>query len=312
VPPLIRQSGCDGIIMVEFGIVLPARRHSCHRLPGTYPGTVLPPYAAPPSITMPPAIDSVAHDESVAPSLQSVPPSELMKSALNGPESVAAPPDPTPPAPTISREPSEVPPPAHVAIEREPSSHPSILRPDDAASGTFHGLEGLFVVMDDFDHFVAGNLEQLLKTAYLITWDAGEAEDLVQECLSKVARRWPRVRGMAQPRAYARRILVNLALDDARGRARRRGELDATAVVDEPARDLLVGLETRAELIDALARLTPRQRAVLVLRYFNDLTEAQTAEVLGCSPGTVKSNTSRGLARLREVLAPIPHPTREL
>ena len=83
-------------------------------------------------------------------------------------------------------------------------------------------------------------------------------------------------------------------------------------VGDGPARDLLAGLETRAELLDALARLTPRQRAVLVLRYFNDLTEAQTAEVLGCSPGTVKSNASRGLARLREVLAPIPNPTREL
>ena len=123
---------------------------------------------------------------------------------------------------------------------------------------------GLYGVMQDFDEFVAGNLEQLLKTAYLITWDGGEAEDLVQECLFKVARRWPRVRGMAQPRAYARRILVNLALDAAGGRARRRGELDgAPAVADEPARDLLVGLETRAELLDALERLTPRQRAVL-------------------------------------------------
>jgi RNA polymerase sigma-70 factor (sigma-E family) len=176
---------------------------------------------------------------------------------------------------------------------------------------------GLYGVMDDFDEFVAGNLEQLLKTAYLITWDTGDAEDLVQECLFKVARRWPRVRGMGQRRAYTRRILVNLALDDARGRSRRRSELDgAAAVVDGPARDLLVGLETRAELLDALALLTTRQRAVLVLRYFNDLTEAQTAEVLGCSPGTVKSNASRGLARLREVLAPvpnpIPNPTREL
>jgi RNA polymerase sigma-70 factor (sigma-E family) len=167
--------------------------------------------------------------------------------------------------------------------------------------------------MDDFDEFVSGNVEQLLKTAVLITWDSGEAEDLVQECLFKVARRWPRVRAMAQPRAYARRILVNLALDDARGRARRREELDqAPAVADGPAQDLLVGLETRAELLDALARLTSRQRAVLVLRYFNDLTEAETAEVLGCSPGTVKSNASRGIARLREVIAPIPQPTQEL
>jgi RNA polymerase sigma-70 factor (sigma-E family) len=169
---------------------------------------------------------------------------------------------------------------------------------------------GLYGVMDDFDEFAAGSLEQLLKTAYLIAWDAGDAEDLVQECLFKVARRWPRVRGMAQRRAYARRILVNLALDDARGRARRRSELDgAVAVSDEPARDLLVGLETRVELLDALALLTTRQRTVLVLRYFNDLTEAQTAEVLGCSPGTVKSNASRGLARLREALALIPNPT---
>jgi RNA polymerase sigma factor (sigma-70 family) len=121
--------------------------------------------------------------------------------------------------------------------------------------------------MDDPDGFVAGNLDQLLKTAYLITWDAGEAEDLVQECLFEVARRWPRVRGMEQPRAYARRSLVNLALDGARRRARRRGELDKTfAFADGPARDLLAGLETRAELLDALARLTPRQRAVLVLR----------------------------------------------
>jgi RNA polymerase sigma-70 factor (sigma-E family) len=171
--------------------------------------------------------------------------------------------------------------------------------------------------MDDFDEFVAGNLEQLLKTAYLITWDAGDAEDLVQECLFKVARRWPRVRKMEQPRAYAGRILVNLAVDDARRRARRRDELDGTEVaLEEPARDLLAGLETRAELLDALALLTSRQRAVLVLRYFNDLTETQTAEALGCSPGTVKSNASRGLARLREALAwktnPTPNATREL
>jgi len=165
-------------------------------------------------------------------------------------------------------------------------------------------------LMTDFDEFVADSLEPLLKTAYLITWDAGEAEDLVQECLLKVARRWARVRRMAQPRAYARRILVNLALDSSRDRARRRGELEADpASVEEATWDALAGLDTRAELLAALAQLTPRQRAVLVLRYFNDLTEAQTADVLGFSPGTVKSNTSRGLARLREVLAPTPNPT---
>jgi RNA polymerase sigma-70 factor (sigma-E family) len=160
--------------------------------------------------------------------------------------------------------------------------------------------------MNDFDEFVQGNVDDLLRTAYLITWDAGDAEDLVQECLFKVARHWPRVRRMEQPRAYARRVLVNLAIDGARGRARRRGELNELAPVGELAAiEPLSGLETRAELLEALARLPVRQRAVLVLRYFHDLTETQTAELLGCSPGTVKSNASRGLARLREAFAPL-------
>ncbi len=173
--------------------------------------------------------------------------------------------------------------------------------------------QGLYGLMEEFDEFVAVGTEPLLRTAHLITWDAGEAEDLVQECLFKVARRWPRVRRMEQPLAYARRVLINLAVDDAKSRARRRSELDdSPAAVEGPARDLLSGLETRDELLAALALLTPRQRAVLVLRYFNDLTESQVAEVLGCSPGTVKSNASRGLARLREALSPIPNPTREL
>lgn len=172
---------------------------------------------------------------------------------------------------------------------------------------------GLYGVMDDFEQFVAGSVESLLRTAHLITWDAGEAEDLVQECLVRVARRWSRVRRMEAPVAYARRVLINLAVDGAERRTRRRRELDAAPTVfDAPAEDVLAGLHTRDELLDALAQLTARQRAVLVLRYVNDLTEAQVAEVLGCSPGTVKSNTSRGLARLREVLSPIPNPTREL
>ena len=160
--------------------------------------------------------------------------------------------------------------------------------------------------MADFDEFVATHLDDLLRTAYLIVWDEAEAEDLVQECLMRVACRWPRVRRMERPRAYARRILVNLALDGARGRARRRNELEPAAAASATAVDPLRALDTRAELIDALGRLPARQRAVLVLRYFNDLTETQVAEVLGCKPGTVKSSASRGLARLREVLQPVP------
>jgi RNA polymerase sigma-70 factor (sigma-E family) len=160
--------------------------------------------------------------------------------------------------------------------------------------------------MADFDQFVAAHVDDLLRTAYLIVWEESEAEDLVQECLLKVARRWSRIRRMEQPRAYARRILVNLALDSARGRAQRRRELEASAPPDLVAVDPVPALETRAELVQALGRLNERQRAVLVLRYFNDLTEAQVAEVLGCSPGTVKSSASRGLARLREALQPVP------
>jgi RNA polymerase sigma-70 factor (sigma-E family) len=159
--------------------------------------------------------------------------------------------------------------------------------------------------MTDFDQFVADHVDDLLRTAYLIVWEQSDAEDLVQECLLKVARRWHRVRRMEQPRAYARRILVNLALDGARGRARRRSELDQERAAVPLAVDPLSALDTRAELVQALGQLPARQRAVLVLRYFNDLTEAQVADVLGCSPGTVKSSASRGLARLRETLQPV-------
>lgn len=161
--------------------------------------------------------------------------------------------------------------------------------------------------MTEFDQFVAAHVDGLLRTAYLIAWDEREAEDLVQECLFKVARRWPRVSSMDHPRAYAHRILVNLAVSGGPRRARRRVELDAVSVVGtEPSSDPLEGLADRADLLDALAGLPRRQRAVLVLRYFSDLTEAQAASVLGCSEGTVKSSASRGLARLREVLAPTP------
>jgi RNA polymerase sigma-70 factor (sigma-E family) len=176
---------------------------------------------------------------------------------------------------------------------------------------------GLYVVMArasaDFDHFVAAHVDDLLRTAYLVAWDKAEAEDLVQECLFKVARRWRRVRSMDQPRAYARRILINLATDGARSRARREVELDPPpAGAVERSIDPLAVIDTHIELVEALGLLPPRQRAALVLRYFHDLTESQAAEVLGCSPGTVKSNTSRGLARLREVsdLAPQPRSTK--
>ncbi len=159
---------------------------------------------------------------------------------------------------------------------------------------------------DEFEQFVADVGDDLLRTAYLVQWDLPTAEDLVQECLLKVARRWYRVRTMEQPAAYAKRILVNLAIDGSKRAARHRSELRAHSELEEgqdetAARDLGL-VEYKHELMRAVGGLPPRQRAVLVLRYFEDLSESQTAELLGWSSGTVKSATSRALDRLRQVL----------
>jgi RNA polymerase sigma-70 factor (sigma-E family) len=156
----------------------------------------------------------------------------------------------------------------------------------------------------DFDRFVANGSDSLLRTAYLIVWDLQEAEDLVQETLVKVAKRWPRVCGMEHPIGYARRILVNLALDGSARRSRRREELTGQALEDRAVGDRTSGIDDHDELARALAALPPRQRTVLVLRYFLDLPEAEVAEALQCSLGTVKSTASRGLARLEANLRP--------
>src|SRR5437588_9363573 len=127
----------------------------------------------------------------------------------------------------------------------------------------------------DFERFVTDSTDGLLRTAYLIVWDLPEGEDLVQETLLKVAKRWPRVRRMERPVSYARRTLVNLARDGSRRRSRNRLELTGEASPDRPdtAGDTAT-LHLRDELLGALAILPPRQRAVLVLRYFLDLPEA--------------------------------------
>lgn len=161
--------------------------------------------------------------------------------------------------------------------------------------------------LGEFEQFVARSVDGLLRTAYLVVWDLPAAEDLVQECLYKVARQWPRVRTMEYPQAYARRILVNLALDGAPQRARRHDELQAGAVTDmivpdEWAERAFGLVEDRSEVVSALGALAPRQRAVLTLRYLEDLPEAEVAEIMGCSVGTVKSTASRALDRLRALL----------
>jgi RNA polymerase sigma-70 factor (sigma-E family) len=140
-------------------------------------------------------------------------------------------------------------------------------------------------------------------------WDLGEAEDLVQETLFEVARRWPRVRRMERPIAYARRILVNRALNGSARRTRRRQELIPRTAPERAAEPSGAGdTDGQDELMGALAALPPRMRAVLVLRYFLDLPEAEVAAALNCSLGTVKSTASRGLARLEQAMRPANDP----
>ena len=158
-----------------------------------------------------------------------------------------------------------------------------------------------------FEHFVVESTASLLRTAYLVTGDAGHAEDLVQETLLKVARRWSRVAPMESPLAYARRILVNLALDDSQRRSRHRDELAAPRRSpdgplpwdSEISWGEAAAADDRLELIRAVSELPPRQRAVLVLRYFDDLSESEVASTLDCSIGTVKSTSSRALEKMR-------------
>ena len=144
-----------------------------------------------------------------------------------------------------------------------------------------------------FEEFVAARSAALLRTAYLLTRDHALAEDLLQTALTKAYLAWGRIQGDAEP--YVRRILVTTYASWWRRKwngERPTGELPETAHHDERAGEA-------GDLWLALGRLPRRQRAVVVLRYFEDLTEAQTADLLGVAVGTVKSQTSKALAKLR-------------
>jgi len=152
---------------------------------------------------------------------------------------------------------------------------------------------------DEFAEFVAARYRALVRTGLLMTGDRGHAEDLAQSALIRTYLAWGRLRKPTNAEAYARRTLVRLAL---RARQRRwNAEIPAERVARHgagapagPGHDDLV-LDVRR----ALAALPPGQRAVLVLRYLDDQSEAQTAQLLGISVGTVKSRAARGLASLR-------------
>jgi RNA polymerase sigma-70 factor (sigma-E family) len=163
-----------------------------------------------------------------------------------------------------------------------------------------------------FEEFVGHVTGSLLRTAYLITWNLPEAEDAVQEALSRAAARWSRVEKMEHPQAYVRRIVVNCATAEAQKRDRRLGEPRAgiAAILDDLSDDRfeqqLARIDTRSEILWLLAQLSRQQRAVLVLRYFEDLSESEIADYLSIPIGTVKSTASRALDRLRRSISDAP------
>lgn len=153
-----------------------------------------------------------------------------------------------------------------------------------------------------FEAYVQARGPGLSRHAYLLTGDHHLAEDLVQQTLLRVAGRWRRVVAEGDPDPYVRRVLYHQHVSWWRWRTRRVREapLDTT---DRPVPDTADAVAVSLAVRAALARLAPRQRAAIVLRYFDDLSEAQIADTLGCRVGTVKSQLRDGLARLR-VLAP--------
>ncbi|MEV7212333.1 SigE family RNA polymerase sigma factor [Kitasatospora cineracea] len=151
---------------------------------------------------------------------------------------------------------------------------------------------------DAYADFVGTAWPRHLRTATLITGDRHRGEELLQDCLVKLYVRWGRMR-TEDPHAYLRRMLVNNHISWWR---RRRRELLTAEPPDAPT-GVGASPETTDELYRALRELPPRQRAVVVLRHFEDLSEKDTAATLGCSVGTVKSQHFRAMARLRTVLS---------
>ena len=151
----------------------------------------------------------------------------------------------------------------------------------------------------DFEEFVLTRRGALLRTAYLLTGDHHDAEDLVQTALIKVVPKWARIQDRPEP--YVRQVLARESVN--RWRRRRWREVTTDAVPDTVPDTGQPDRSDQVSLREDLRRLSPRQRAVLVLRYFDDLTEAETAAALGISVGTVKSHAREALAGLRDQLS---------
>jgi len=155
---------------------------------------------------------------------------------------------------------------------------------------------------DDFVAYFTARADQLRNTAYLLCGDWHLAQDLTQTTFTKIYRVWGRIERHDTLDQYARRVLLRAFLDERRRPWRR----EYSTIPDSPALDSVApepgGADERLVLSTALARIPPRRRAVLVLRFWVDLSVEQVADILGCSTGTVKSQTSAGLADLRAVL----------
>jgi RNA polymerase sigma-70 factor (sigma-E family) len=151
----------------------------------------------------------------------------------------------------------------------------------------------------EFREFMRARWPAMVRLAYGLTGDQGHAEDVAQAAFARAYASWPRVRRSGDPDAYVRQIVIN----ENRNRFRKRRvaeQLTDSALIDVPWTDATRDYDERSALMTALQRLGPRQRAVLVLRYWLDLTEQETAATLNCSVGTVKSQASRALAVLRQ------------
>lgn len=154
---------------------------------------------------------------------------------------------------------------------------------------------------EDFAELVHACWAGLYRTAYLMLGDAAEAEDLVQTALAKTYANWRKVRSLEAAPGYARTTMVNTASSWFRKKSWR-NELPTETLPDAGDRTGDADPTDRPTLMDALAQLPPRQRAVVVLRYYEDLSVAQVATALGITDGTVKSQTSAAIERLRTLL----------
>src|SRR6266536_4218049 len=173
---------------------------------------------------------------------------------------------------------------------------------------TSHQPTGVRMNEADFTDFVTHRAPALLRTAFLLCGgDQAAAEDLLQEVLERSYPRGRRIRDNPEP--YLRAALANAAANRWRARSRRVSEVPLDEAIDATRTGHEQRVVDHDQVVRALRQLPPRMRAVLVLRYFDDMSEADVAKALRCSAGTVKSQTSRGLARLRELLNAEPPTT---